>query len=292
MIHQGCQFVAVIYIALLKTRYRSAIIKLSDLNRQHDYLKKSFMIEEKLKKMGLLNKEIVVYLMSLRIGPQPIGIIASRSNFPRTTVYDIFKNLIKKGLASKTEKGSTTYFQVLDPQNLISYLEREKNEFVRKTTQQQQEIADILPALKSLENPLTSKPKVKFYEGEKGMRQAYEDTLTSAENIRAYANAEEMHKGLPNFFPEYYPRRADAKIHIRAICPDNATNRARQKLNKKELRDIKFVPHYLYNFSPEINIYDNKVLIASWQEKMAIIIESKEIAELHKKMYDLLWSKL
>jgi hypothetical protein len=55
---------------------------------------------------------------------------------------------------------------------------------------------------------------------------------------------------------------------------------------------MKLIPKEKYNFSPELNVYNDKILIASWQEKMAIIIESKEIADLHKKMFDLLWSKL
>lgn len=250
------------------------------------------MIDEKLRNIGLKPKEVTVYLSSLRIGPQPIAVIADRSNLQRTTVYDVFKSLIKKGLASTSEKGNVTYFQVLDPQNLICYLEREKNEYARKISKEQEEIAAILPALKSLENPLCTKPKVKFFEGEKGMRQAYEDTLTSPESIRAYANIEEMHKGLPNFFPEYYARRTEAGLHIRAIFPGNEGSIERQKKDKNELRQTKLIPKEKYNFSPELNIYGDKILIASWQEKMAIIIQSTEIAELHKNIFDLLWSKL
>ena len=250
------------------------------------------MIEEKLRKIGLHPKEVSVYLTSLRLGSQTISVIANRSNIQRTTAYDIFKSLIKKGLASRSERAGVAYFQVLDPNNLVNYLEREKNEYVRKITKEQAEIAEIIPALKSLENPLSTKPKVKFFEGEKGMRQAYEDTLTTNEPIRAYANVEEMHKSLPNFFPEYYARRTEADIHIRCISPDNKISFERQKNDKKELRQMKLIPKKQYEFSPELNIYDNKVLIASWQEKMAIIIESKEIADLHKKMYDLLWDKL
>ena len=46
-----------------------------------------------------------------------------------------------------------------------------------------------------------------------------------------------------------------------------------------------------YNFSPEINIYDDKVMIASWKEKLGIIIESEEIADAMKKIYELAWSE-
>ena len=124
------------------------------------------------------------------------------------------------------------------------------------------------------------------------MREAYENTLRASEPIRAYANVEEMHKGLPHFFPEYYMRRKDENVSIRAICPDNPLSVERHAHDKEELREMKLIPAKAYSFSPELNIYNNKVLIASWVEKMAIMIESQEIADLHKKLFDLLWDKL
>jgi len=250
------------------------------------------MLDRVLEKIGLSPKEIKVYLVSLRLGSQPASVIAKHAEISRPTIYDVFEGLIKKGLASKTTKGVVTYFQILDPDNLLNYLDRDKNEYARKIEKQKKEIEKVLPALKSLENPLSTKPKVQFFEGEKGMREAYEDTLKSTETIRAYANVEEMHKGLPNFFPEYYKRRTDEGINIRCISPDNELSIERQSHDKEEARVMKLIPKEMYDFSPELNIYDDKVLIASWQEKMAILIQSREIADLHKKMYDLLWEKL
>ncbi len=250
------------------------------------------MIEKVLTDIGLSDKEARLYLTCLRLGSQAASVIAKYSGVNRTTVYDIFDGLIKKGLATKVDKGTAVYFQVLDPSNLINYLDRDKNEYLRKIDKQKQEVEEILPAIKSIESVQTTKPKVQFFEGEKGMREAYEDTLHSTEPIRAYANVEEMHHALPNFFPEYYERRSEKDIHIRAICPDNPLSIERQRHDREELRTIKLVPKEQYGFSPEMNVYNNKVLIASWREKMAIIIESQEIADLHKKMYDLLWSKI
>ena len=51
------------------------------------------------------------------------------------------------------------------------------------------------------------------------------------------------------------------------------------------------VPKDSFDFSPEINIYDNKVMIASWKEKLGIIIESHEIADAMKKVFELAWAE-
>ncbi len=250
------------------------------------------MILEKLKKIGLSEKEARIYTHLIHLGAQPASVIADKTEINRTTTYDIIENLTKKGLISSFKKGSSTFFKALDPKELLNYLEREKVEYVKKLEKQQQEIQDILPALISLENPESTKPKVTFYEGEKGMRQAYEDTLSSSETILAYANVEDMHKGLPNFFPEYYQRRGvGKKIHIKCIAPDNKVAIDRHKKDKQENREMLLIPKSQYEFSPEINIYEDKVLITSWREKMAIIIKSKEIADFHKKMYALCWKE-
>lgn len=271
----------------MKKSFSTSKITVSTTFRQPDFKK---MIIELLKKSGFSEKEAKVYMQLIHLGPQAASVIAENSNINRTTTYDIIESLTKKGLLSSLKKDGITYFKALDPRELLNYLDGEKAEYTKQIDKQKKAIEEILPALISLENPQSTKPKVTFYEGEKGLRQAYEDTLTSSETILAYANVEDMHKGLPNFFPDYYRRRGVInKIHIKCIAPDNTTSKERQKHDKKENREMVLIPGKKYEFSPEINIYDNKVLYASWREKMAIIITSQEIAEFHKKMYWLCW---
>ena len=94
---------------------------------------------------------------------------------------------------------------------------------------------------------------------------------------------------VPGYFPEYYKRRAKKNIAIRAIFPLTPEAQKLHLHDEAEKRETVFVPASTYNFSPEINIYDNKVMIASWREKLGIIIESQEIADAMKKTYDLAW---
>lgn len=250
------------------------------------------MIKNLLKDLDFSEKESLVYLALLELGSAKAQEIAKKTDLNRTTIYDIFDILMQRGLVSKYKKGSATYFHALEPKHLLAYLDREKEEQAKKIEKQKTKVSELLPQLISLQNIYTTKPKVQFFEGEKGMREAYEDTLTSKEIILAYANAETMHEGLPNFFPEYYKRRAGSKIFIRAIIPRNKTSIERVPHNQEEMRDTRFLPEEEMTFSPEVNIYANKILIASWREKMAVIIESKELADLQKLTFNLLWETL
>jgi len=124
------------------------------------------------------------------------------------------------------------------------------------------------------------------------MREAYEDTITTKGMIFAYANVQTVHEGLPNFFPEYYKRRAAEKIFIRAIFTQNRASFDLSRYDQEEMRETRFLPDKEMTFSPEVNIYNNKMLVVSWKEKMAIIIESKELADLQRLTFELLWRTL
>ncbi|OGF20617.1 hypothetical protein A2Y83_03620 [Candidatus Falkowbacteria bacterium RBG_13_39_14] len=250
------------------------------------------MLNSLLQSLNFSEKETAVYLALLELGSAKAIEISKKTDLNRTTVYDLMESLMQKGLISKYKKGSSTFFNALEPERLLTYLDREKEEKEKIIERQKKKVKELLPQFISLENIASTKPLVQFFEGEKGMREAYEDTLTSREIILAFANLETMYEGLPNFFPEYFKRRAGKKIFIRAIVPRNKLSINQSKLNQEEMRDTRFLQEDKMTFSPEVNIYNNKMLIASWKEKMAIIIESKELADLQKLTFNLLWETL
>jgi len=249
--------------------------------------------QEFFKKLGFSDKEAAVYLALLRLDTATATQISKKTGINRTSSYDILDSLMQKGLISKFKKEKKAFFHAGDPKRLISYFEREKEENSKLLGRRQKDVEAALPELASLLQPEKSaKPRVTFYEGEKGMREAYEDTLTSKETILAYANVQTMHEGLPNFFPGYYKRRAQAGVSIKAILPNNDLSRERASHDNTEARESIVLADANQTFSPEVNIYNDKMLIASWKEKMAVIVESKELADLQRLIYNLLWDYL
>lgn len=244
---------------------------------------------DQLRKIGFSEKEAQVYLQLIHLGAQSASVLSRHTGINRTTLYDVLESLKERGIVQSVKKKGTTLFTALHPEELLRFLEREKTEAVRKLEKQQEAVEAILPELISLEHADTDKPKITFFEGEKGMREAYEDTLNAEGEILAYANVADMHAGLPHFFPEYYKRRAvDHQIHIKAIMPGNEASLDRAAKDAEENRESVILPMD-FEFSPEVNIYNDKVLITSWREKLAILIESKEIADFHRQMYRLCW---
>lgn len=243
-------------------------------------------LKKSLEYVGFSQKEILVYLALLELGKGTVTEISRKAGINRPTGYHVLSSLSSKELVKVSGKEPKQEYVAESPDQIEKLLLKklEENQSFLK------EARKIIPELKSIHN-VSDRPKVFFYEGREGMEKVYEDTLTSHEPIRAYATVDDMHTGLKNYFPEYYKRRAKAGIAIRAITPKTEIGLERKSHDKEEMREMALVPKDKYYFSPEINIYDNKVMIASWREKLGIIIESAEIADAMKKIYELSWAE-
>lgn len=241
-------------------------------------------IEKLLTDIGLSDKEVEIYLSLLALGSASVSKITQQAGINRTTGYDILSGLVEKGIVSVSGKKPKQEYVAEDPMTLVGYLGR-------IITERQ----DLLVRAKAMVGELQiihnkeNRPRVTFYEGIEGLKNVYENTLTSSETIRGFANVDQMHKGLPGYFPEYYKRRAAAGINIRAILSGNQEGINRAEKDRLEKRKTVFVDPQKYNFIPEIDVYDNKIMIASWKEQLGVIIESEEIADAMKKIYDLAW---
>ncbi len=239
-----------------------------------------------LQRLGLNRKEAELYISFLGIGVGKVSEIAKRAGINRTGAYDILATLSQKGLVSISGKEPKQEYRCEDPEQILKFL---RNNISRQ--EEDYRYAEILiPELKSMYKSGT-RPQVRFYEGVEGMKQVYEDTLTAKEPFVAMASYEEMHKTLKGYFPQYYRRRAAKGLFVRGIVPATELAIERKKMNPFEARELALVPKDIFDISPDIEIYDNKVMIASWKEELGIIIESQEIADALKKLFELAWKE-
>lgn len=241
-------------------------------------------LQKQLQTIGFSENEVCVYLALLGLGKGTVSQISRAASLNRTTGYDILDRLVAKGLASISGKEPKQEYAAESPDKLETIIASE----IEKRQQELNAVRQAIPELKSMHN-VAGRPQIRFYEGKEGLREVYEDTLTSSEPILAYASVDDVHAALPGYFPGYYKRRATKNIPIRAIFTDNPEGRELAKHDKEEKRESVFISAEKYGFHPEINIYDNKIMIASWREKLGIIIESGEIADAMKKIFELAW---
>ena len=242
-------------------------------------------LQEKLLDFGLSEKEAKVYISLLELGTSLVTDVAKKADINRSTAYVVLESLAKHGLVSITERKNIRLYTPAPPERLVQNLEERS----RRAVELVGIAKSILPELKSFFSGTGPKPKIQFFEGTEGIKSAYEDTLTSREQIRAFASIESMHATLPGFFPDYYHRRAAKGVHIKAIFPDTPEARQRVARNTEEKREARLVPADSFSFTPEINVYDNKIIFMSLKERFALVIESEELADALKKVFELAW---
>ncbi len=238
-----------------------------------------------LQRFGFSPKEAALYVALMELGvASPVSVVAKRANINRTTAYDILGQLVQKGIVIGHDKRGNRYYEALPPLKLIAYLKEQSAKFERMAKEAEQMLPELTTHYRA-----SGRPRVYFYEGEEGLIRVYEETLTSSGEILAYASDQVNQETIPWYFPTYYKRRAAKKIPIRALFPDTVKDRERHALDGKELRTSRLLPKNKLDFTPEINLFDNKMMIADWKEKLGIIIESPEIVKVFKQTFELAW---
>jgi len=239
------------------------------------------MIEKELMDAGLDDKETKVYLAALELGETNISRLAQKSKIKRTTVYLAIETLKEKGLISAVKKGKKTFFYAESPKVLEERLE-EKKAALQK----------VMPELLSFTNLIDKKPTIRYFEGKEGIREVYRDTLKYPDSEILSCFSDEYKFFSENFYYDYYmPARTEKKIWVRALLPDTEQMKKMQSEDQKYLRKSKLIDQKIFNINVEFNIYGkNKVAIISYEEEIALLIESPKIFQSIKSMFETIWT--
>ncbi len=239
-------------------------------------------IQKLLKDSGFLDKEIAIYLSILELGKGTVAEISRKAGINRSTGYVILDSLTGKGLVSVSGKEPKQEYVAESPEKLGKYMNKE----AEKRQNLAKDVGELLPELISL-HKVGDRPSVRFYEGLAGLEYVYNDTLTSTEDIYSTSTYEEMHNALPNYFSTYYERRVKKNIFVRTFVADTPLARVRKANDEKEFRETFLVPQDRFSLPTDIEIYGKKVMLASWREKLGVIIESEEIATTLRSVFKL-----
>lgn len=235
-------------------------------------------MEEELKEFGLTDKEIKVYLACLKLGTALVQDIAKEAKTYRTYTYEILKSLKEKGLVSYIIKSGKQYFEVAKPEKLLNILK-----------EKEQKIQKLMPQLEAVYKSVVEKPKIEVYEGKEGIKTIIDDLISIGKDILVYGSTKKQLSLLNFYFPNYIKRRVKASIKIKILTERSKETEEQKKRDKEELRETRFFPQGT-DLPTAINIYDNKIAILSLEKEiLGIIIESENIANTQRMIFNLLW---
>lgn len=238
-----------------------------------------------LRASGLDEKEAALYLAGLQMGSAPASEYAKAADLNRITTYNALEQMVLRGLFTVVKKVRGKAYAPVSPEHLAVEV-RKNAEAVERS----------LPELRSLQGSHFRKPHVRFFEGWEGVKRVYEDTLSASGDLLNFANSAVVRRYWPGYDEEYVAERVKRGIHLRGIAPDDAMGRRVHGEDKDRMREIRLVPARDFDFTNEINIYDSKVAICSFDSgkdgeagMFGVIIESKEVAETQRQIFEMAW---
>ena len=259
--------------------------------------KTQYMLEEILKKTGLDDKEISIYLALLRFGSSRASTLAYQIGLPRTTVQNILLRLEREDIVTKSFERNVAIYAPVNPQEIVEILEMKKRKQDYEFNQAIQQVGTIVPELIGMMKSNKHIPNIRFYRGRDGIRKVLFDTLKSKTELKDFANIDAMFKHVKDINDEYVAEREKSSVKKRSLLLDTPFARKVYEggeYSPKSHIGYKWIRSDLYPFSLEMNIYDGKISYLTYAENdlIGIIIQNDYIYQMHNSVWNLLWDLL
>jgi sugar-specific transcriptional regulator TrmB len=238
-------------------------------------------VEKVLNELGIDGTRAHFYLAALELGDAPVTAIAAKAGIGRSNAYEVLNRLTSMGLVSQVEQAGKVHVIAEDPSVLLRRLE-----------QQRMMVTAVLPDLHSIHNRSRSKPRIRFFPGEEGIRTVLWDTLNcSTGPLRGILSMQELLETPGSLIMEQYiEARVKIGLHFRVIRSHTRDTEAIWPTSKKELRQLRYAPANV-PLAMTSYIYDNSVsFISSKRELYGILIQSQEFHALQETLFESLWA--
>lgn len=245
------------------------------------------MDEQVLQEAGLTKGEARTYLALLNTGESTVGPIAKEANVSLSKIYEILENLIKKGIASSIVKNNTKYFIASEPERILEYMEKRKQEI----KESQDKIKEILPHLKFIKDKEKKKEIATLYEGFKGIQTFYEYVLREAEakdEIFVFGIPREPAEKYEAYFLDWNKRRAKKKVVIKLLFDYDVRDLGKRRA-KIKLTQTKYLPKEFKTPAWVLIFKDIVATIHIIEMPICFVIRDKNVSKSYKHFFNILW---
>lgn len=249
------------------------------------------MFVEKLRQFGLDEKETLVYLALLSLGPSPVRTVAAKSGVNRGTTYDILKKLREQGLATTFDKqgrdGKKQHFSAEPPEKILTAIEKK----VSDLSHLKDSIKDSLPELDAIYERAGAKPVSKYYEGVNGLRMVLSDVIQQSSKLiskQYYVySAADIRELLYKAYPAFNKDRLKAKVSVQVIALGKGGELAGLD-ERKWMKSDSSAPAYIILYAGKTAM----ISVAPSREPVAVVIEDKALYETQRMIFEYNWERI
>ena len=246
-------------------------------------------VQTYLEDLGLNKSEALIYLAGIAYS-RPVGVqeLQKRTNIKRPTIYHNIHLLEGRGLVSKAQILNRTLYSFAPPIELERVVQAE----MRDVKQKMRTVSLLAKELVHISGE-ASATSVRHYEGIEGIKAVVDAAL--------YCRTPEWRIIAPvqNFFSEFddsYARYYVATRKRHSIVSKTLWEKPHpsgRTLSQSEIaeRQPRYAPPSMQDkFKATTIMFDDKVaIITSMNEQSAVLIESVEISDMYKTMFDALY---
>ncbi|HUY05123.1 MAG TPA: helix-turn-helix domain-containing protein [Candidatus Paceibacterota bacterium] len=239
---------------------------------------------KRLTALGIPEKDAMVYLSLLALGPATVQKITKETGLNRSSLYVILDRLLERGLASIAGERGVRAYVAVPPERLIR-IAKERLEHAVLT---RQNLETLLPEIETLRKISRHKPRMLVLTGIEGLQRGFEEALENKERvIRIFSSAGKIAQSLPGYLPTFIRERFRRGIRMYGIHPDDKAGREMIKHVPGTIDELTFVPSDRFKFPSDLGIFDDKIAFMSHEPPLCVAIESRAIADVMKTVFDL-----
>jgi sugar-specific transcriptional regulator TrmB len=240
------------------------------------------MIEQTLKKLGMTDNEIKLYLALLSSGPVASGEIIKKTEFQSSVVFHLLDKLIDKGFVGYVSENKKKIYSAANPSIFKGLIQEKEEELKKIKTELDKEIIN----LEKEQSKEKEETNITVLKGAKGIQNIFNDMLNNSKEFWTYSRREDFGKIMPKYREYFKEMMIAKKIKHKAIITD-------EKIQKSyPNQEQRYFPKE-YATPIGIELYNDKVLIIIWDAEppIAIVLEGEKISKSFKSMYKSMWNQ-
>lgn len=223
-----------------------------------------------------------LYLSLLEHGEKSIAELTILSWLYRMEVYRQLPFMIETGLILEVNRWKRKWYVAANPYKI-------QDIYHEKQDENETHIQKLVEQYSYLEN----KPRIIYQEGKKALSFVFSDIVNSLEKGEVFyrISSEKDTNKANTYLPKDYRKKRDAKQLERYVIMSESG--AETKIPRLE-RELITIPPELDDFDDNVSltIYWNKIAYIDFSTETSIIIEHKQLADFHKKMFRMLYMSL
>jgi len=227
-----------------------------------------------LRRFGLSDNEIEIYLFLLKEGTSTVPQIANVIHIDKATIYRVMSLLVRKGLVSEVVVSKVRNYSASDPSVLVESVDILKDE-----------LSELVPQLNELSSHKSERSEVELYVGSQAIKMLLQSLVSGTKEYWLMGHSQTFYDEMELFIDVLVKRVEYYKVKGKVLISKGEMFRA------AETEEVRYLPEELSSLISTI-VFDDKVMqIIMTRPYHALLIKDSEVARAQKKLFMHIWEK-